>query len=114
MSVTSRPVLILRYEDLLCAPERDFGRVAAFLRLQPTAQQLRRAIEKSSFSELARQEAAQGFIERPETAEKFFRKGEAGQWREALSQEQIAAVVSAHAPMMQRFGYLREDCGVEL
>ena len=49
MSVTSRPVLILRYEDLLCAPERNFGRVASFLRLQPTTQQLRRAIEKSPF-----------------------------------------------------------------
>ena len=66
------------------------------------------------FEELARQEAAHGFIERPETAEKFFRKGEAGQWQEALSQAQVAAVVSAHAPMMMRFGYLQEDCGVEL
>ncbi len=114
MSVTSRPVLILRYEDLLRAPERGFGRLAAFLRLPPTAQQLRRAIEKSSFEELARQEAAHGFVERPETAEKFFRKGETGQWREALTREQIAAVVSAHAPMMQRFGYLGEDCGAEV
>ncbi|MGO9944337.1 MAG: sulfotransferase domain-containing protein [Rhodoblastus sp.] len=72
-------MLILRYEDMLAAPERCFGRLASFLRLRPSAQQLRRAIEKSSFAELARQEAAQGFVERPEKAEKFFRSGMAGQ-----------------------------------
>jgi hypothetical protein len=50
-------------------------------------------------------------LERPHTAEKFFREGKAGQWREALSQSQVSAVLSAHAPMMMRFGYLPEDCG---
>ncbi len=92
-------------------PERCFGRLASFLRLRPSAQQLRRAIEKSSFAELARQEAAQGFVERPEKAEKFFRSGMAGQWKEALSAAQVKTIIEAHAPMMMRFGYVRENCG---
>jgi Sulfotransferase domain len=113
MSVPHRPILLLRYEDMLAAPERSFGRLAAFLRLKPTAEQLQRAIKNSSFEEMARQEESHGFNERPETAEKFFRSGTAGQWREALSQSQIRAIVEAHAPMMMRFGYLAEDSGAE-
>ncbi len=111
MSVPHRPVLMLRYEDLLAAPERHFGRLASFLRLVPSAEQLRRAIEKSSFTELARQEEAQGFIERPEKAERFFRSGKAGQWRDDMSQKQVKEIVEAHAPMMMRFGYVRESVG---
>ncbi len=111
MSVPHRPVMLLRYEDMLAAPDRSFGRLAAFLRLKPDADQLRLAIEKSSFSELARQEELHDFVERPRTAEKFFREGKAGQWKEALSTAQIKALLDAHAPMMMRFGYVAEDCG---
>jgi hypothetical protein len=114
MSVAHRPVLLLRYEDMRRAPERAFGRLASFLRLEPSAGQLRRAIEHSSFEEMTRQEATRGFTERPAAAERFFRKGAVGQWREALTREEIAAVVATHAPMMQRFGYLPEDCGAAL
>ena len=110
LAVIDRPVLILRYEDLLGAPERSFVRLARFLRLEPTASQLSAAIEKSCFAELAQQEAERGFNERPKTAETFFRKGQAGQWIQALSKAQIAAVVAAHAPMMMRFGYVAEEC----
>jgi Sulfotransferase domain len=111
MSVPDRPILLLRYEDMLAAPEPSFGRLAAFLRLKPDPVQLRRAIEKSSFAELARQEEERGFVERPKTSEKFFRAGKAGQWREVLSQSEVNAIVSTHAPMMMRLGYLAEDSG---
>jgi hypothetical protein len=112
MSVPHRPILLMRYEDMLAAPGRCFGRLAAFLRLKPDAGQLARAIQNSSFEELARQEDLHGFNERPKTTEKFFRSGKAGQWREALSPSQVQAVIAAHGPMMMRFGYLAEDCGV--
>lgn len=111
LSVPHRPVIILRYEDLLAAPERNFARLASFLRLGPSREQLRRAIEKSSFDALARQEAAHGFVEKPPEAEKFFRAGKAGQWKDVLSPDQIDAIVTAHAPMMMRFGYVAESCG---
>jgi hypothetical protein len=110
MSVPHRPVLLQRYEDMLSVPERSFGRLAAFLRLKADADQLRRAVEKSSFAEMVRQEEQHGFNERPGTAEKFFRAGKAGQWREALSPAQAGAIVAAHGPMMMRFGYLAEVC----
>jgi hypothetical protein len=46
---------------MLAAPERSFGRLAAFLRLEPDTVQLHRAIEKSSFADLARQEEERDF-----------------------------------------------------
>ncbi len=102
--------ILLRYDDLLQNPERCFGRLAAFLRLKPSVERLRRAIEKSSFDELAWQEEAQGFVEKPRQAEKFFRAGRAGQWKDVLSQSQVRAVVDAHGPMMMRFVYIEEAC----
>jgi Sulfotransferase domain len=110
ISVPHRPVLIMRYEDMLATPERSFGRLATFLRLKLSTEQLRRSIEKSSFDELARQEAQHGFVERPKKSERFFRSGRAGQWKEVLSPRQVQAITTAHAPMMMRCGYLVESC----
>jgi Family of unknown function (DUF6065)/Sulfotransferase domain len=111
MGMTRRPVHLMRYEDMLANPERSFAALAGFLRLKPSAEQLKRAIAKSSFAELRRQEEQHGFKERPAQAAQFFREGRAGQWREVLAQKQIEDICTAHAPIMQRFGYLIPDCG---
>ncbi|MGJ4907509.1 sulfotransferase domain-containing protein [Bradyrhizobium oligotrophicum] len=111
IGIYSRPVHIMRYEDMLAQPVRTFGALARFLRLKPTEAQLNAAIQKSSFAELQRQENESGFREKPPAAERFFREGTSGQWAKVLSPAQIQEVVRAHAPMMQRFGYLQGDCG---
>ena len=106
MGIASRPVHIIRYEDMLAFPGRSFGSIARFLGLNPTEAQLRSAVQKSSFAELAKQEAEHGFKEKPKRAERFFRSGTAGQWREALSPEQVNCILADHASMMQRVRYL--------
>jgi hypothetical protein len=111
MGMTRRPVHLMRYEDMLANPQHTFAALARFLRLKPTVEQIKRAIAKSSFSELRRQEEQHGFKERSAKATQFFREGRAGQWREVLSQKQVEDICSAHAPIMQRFGYLLPDCG---
>jgi hypothetical protein len=111
VGLAGRPVLVIRYEDMVANPMRAFGQVSNFLRFSPTDEQLKSAIEKSSFSELRRQESELGFNEKPVKAERFFREGRVGQWREVLSTEQIKRIVRVHAPMMQRFGYLQPDSG---
>lgn len=111
LSLTGRPVYLMRYEDMLTDPEQSFAGLARFLRLTPSGEQLQRAITKSSFAVLREQEAARGFIERPESSQQFFREGRAGQWREVLSGKQIEEICAAHASMMQRCGYLQPDCG---
>ena len=39
----------------------------------------------------------------------FFRRGEAGGWRDELNAEQVARIEAAHAPMMRRLGYELAD-----
>jgi hypothetical protein len=114
VGLSKRPVHILRYEDLLANPMRPLGTLARFLGLEPDDDQLRAAIAKSSFAEMCRQEAENGFRERPPTAKVFFREGCAGQWRDVLTPAQITEIIRGHEPIMQRFGYLPPNAGARL
>ena len=98
-------LLVVRYEDMLEKPFPTFSKVAAFLGLKPPPERIRKAIRFSSFGELRRQEAKSGFVERSDRAQAFFRTGKAGQWKQQLSAEQVERLVSAHAPVMRKFGY---------
>ena len=102
------PVHIVRYEDLLADTGGAFEAVLRFAGLEPEPRRLARAVEHARFDRLRAQEERSGFHEKPSTARFFFRAGRAGAWREALSQEQVRTLVDAHAPLMERFGYLRE------
>ena len=107
-SWTARPdrrVLVIRYEDLVAEPKIHFEKVARFLIPDPGEERLQRAIRNSSFDVLRAQEEATGFRERPEQSRFFFREGRAGQWRDAMTEEQIERVVAAHSEQMARFGY---------
>jgi hypothetical protein len=105
-------VLVIRYEDLLANPEAGFLKVTRHLQIKPTRAELRRAIELSRFDRLRGLEARDGFAERPQrSSEAFFREGRAGQWRERLSEAQVARIVELHGPLMKRFGYLPDAAG---
>jgi hypothetical protein len=111
MGLGSRPVHVMRYEDMLGSPERAFGTLCRFLNIRIDGAGLRRAVENSSFAELSRQEEERGFVERPGRAARFFRTGKAGVWRDALTREQTEAVIGTQAPMMQRLRYLPPNSG---
>ena len=101
-----RPGLaVLRYEDMLNNPIKTFGGLTQFLGLNPPRKRLERAIERASFKTLRRQEDERGFKEKSPFAQKFFREGRAGQWRELLTPPQIDKLVGQHKEQMQRFGY---------
>ena len=111
-SWTAKPnpgLLVLRYEDMLEAPETTFGRVVAFLGLPPDPARLRRAISHSTFDRLRGQEQQRGFRERSLKSERFFREGRAGQWRTGLKPRQIDRLVQSCDQQMTRFGYLPLD-----
>jgi sulfotransferase family protein len=106
---TPSPTLhVLRYEDMLAHPHRTFAAVAKFLGIEAPRQRIEKAIRLSSFQVLKEQERRQGFRERPARMEAFFRAGKAGQWKKELTEEQVAAIVSAHREQMARFGYVPE------
>jgi Sulfotransferase domain len=109
LSWTRKPhpaIYVMRYEDMLAEPQKTFGALARHLLFTPSESELGDAIDRSSFERLREQEEQDGFRERPDVAERFFRDGRAGQWREVLTPAQIQRIVDAHGEQMQRFGYL--------
>ena len=102
------PVHAVRYEDLLANPEAAFDAVLRFVGIEPQARCVARTVGHARFDRLRAQEERSGFHEKPPTARFFFRAGRAGAWREVLTPEQVRTLVDAHAPLMERFGYLTE------
>lgn len=98
--------LTMRYEDMLADPLACFTRVVDYCGLSVDERRLAHAVDATRFTRLQSQEAERGFRERPASASApFFRTGRAGGWRKVLTPRQVDCIVSAHAEMMQRFGY---------
>ena len=100
-----RAIYVMRYEDMLADPFGTFGKLARHILLNPTDEQLRKAIDNASFQKLKQQEEKNAFREKPKVAKRFFRSGKAGEWKEVLTDRQIRRIVSAHKEQMERFGY---------
>ncbi|SEK30239.1 Sulfotransferase domain-containing protein [Roseovarius azorensis] len=98
--------LIVRYEDLLDDPQTHFARVLDLVGVPLDSERLDRAIRFSSFDELSKQEETQGFIERPEQSEKFFRKGQKDQWKTDLDPVLADMIRDKMGETMKRYGYL--------
>lgn len=99
------PVLVVRYEDMLAKPVETFSAATRYIKMDADEAQVRLAIERSSFSRLKKQETERGFNEKNILSPSFFRKGVAGDWRNELKSAQVSRIVSAHGPLMERFGY---------
>jgi len=111
-SWTRRPMRqlhVMRYEDMLEKPKQTFADLAKFLLIPAPPSAIRKAIEASSFDKLRKEEEEQGFVERPDTADRFFRAGKSGQWRDVLSAGQVKRLTDGLGPQMERFGYLPDD-----
>lgn len=100
------PVQLLRYEDMQADPAEAFGTALTFLGLDVDPATLARAVDAARFEALQAQEIASGFRERESREHLFFRRGQAGAWREDLSAEQADRVLADHHAMMHRLGYL--------
>jgi len=110
-SWTGRPhagLHVMRYEDMVVEPHRAFGSLVRFLGLPADEERIDRAIRFSSFEEMKTQEEAGGFIERGDRADRFFRAGKVGAWRNELTEVQAGAVIKVHRQQMARFGYVPE------
>jgi hypothetical protein len=104
---TDIPIHLIRYEDMQADTFGVFSRALDFAGLPASAENIRRAVGFANFAELRRQEENKGFSElpRPHLGGQFFRRGEAGAWRDELHADQVARIEAAHAPMMRRLGY---------
>lgn len=79
-------ILVVRHEDMLADPTAVFRRLVQFLKMDVSDTQLASAL-----------------------ADTQSKSGSAGRWREALTEEQVAAVVQANEAQMKRFGYWLDE-----
>lgn len=100
---------VLRYEDMLHTPIETFTSASQFLQLPTEAERIAKAVRFSDFKVLSEQEAGKGFKERSPKAERFFRQGKTGGWRDKLSEQQVQKIIDDHRQVMLRFGYLDKD-----
>jgi hypothetical protein len=102
----NRALHVMRYEDMLADPKKAFSALANHLLIDSGRQQLKKAIERSSFARLQTQEKEKGFREQSPTADRnFFREGRAGQWMSVLTPVQVDRIVRDHGEQMRRLGY---------
>lgn len=110
LSQTDLATLVVRYEDMLSDPAAALGRVMGFAGDPRPAEALARAAGLAAFDRLRRQEAATGFREASlHSQEGFFRRGQAGAWRDELTLDQAARIEAAHGALMERLGYEFSD-----
>ena len=102
------PLRLVSYENLQADPEAALDAVLAFAGRRPDGARLARAAEFSRFQRLREAERREGFREKQPTAPSFFRKGRIGDWRGALSRQQVQRLVDSHGSVMARLGYLEE------
>jgi hypothetical protein len=89
--------VLVRYEELLCEPERELGRVLETIGLHAAPDRLRAAVEKHAYANVPVGERGAG---------KFVRAACPGSWRERLSEEEQQALLEIVAPTCRRYGYL--------
>jgi aryl sulfotransferase len=100
------PVHVVRYEDCLDDPMATFGAALEFAGLGPVdPERLAGAVARAAFERLRDAEENGGFRERSAAAERFFRRGQAGAWRDEMPPEVAAGMLAEHREIMARFKY---------
>jgi hypothetical protein len=99
------PVHVICYEDMQKDAAGELRRALAFAGLPATGEQINRAVASSDFAVLRQQEQQKGFTEAPRLGVTFFRRGEAGSWRDELTCEQVIRIEERHGETMLQLGY---------
>lgn len=102
---SSIPIVVIRYEDLVQEPHREFWRILDAMGEACDDGRVAAAVEAVQFRRLAEAEAAEGFSERPVGMERFFRSGTPHTYGQYLTEAQILRVRAAFRETMPTFGY---------
>ncbi|MBS56998.1 MAG: hypothetical protein CMP16_03890 [Rickettsiales bacterium] len=108
-SLPNTPKIIVRYEDLLNNPNREFEKVIRFLslilnfRIDP--EQIKLSVNLSDFKTLQSYEKNNGFFESSKHGV-FFREGKTQQWKKKLNNRQIKLLEKTFYEEMKELKYL--------
>lgn len=100
------PVLVIKYEDMLAQPFETFKKACIHAGLEYSDAEILAAINATKFEKLKKQEEEFGFKEKLSTTRSFFNKGQAGTWRNVLTQAQIDRIINDHGAVMKELGYI--------
>lgn len=109
VSATEIEVLVIRYEDMKFDSLNTFKSAVEFIGLDFGNSEIEVAIAKSDFYVLKKQEEKDGFKEKPSHTNSFFRKGQVGDWRNHLTNEQADKIIVDHQETMKKYGYLDDN-----
>lgn len=101
--------LLLRYEDMLAGTADELARVAEFLKLSVSSQQIANAVERSSADRMRKLEMVRADTKvvfkgsRDDVA--FVRAAVSGGWRKDLPMPMVEKIEVAWGPLMRHLGY---------
>lgn len=112
-----RQFLLVRYEDLIADPIDGLSRIAEFLKVTATPQQIRSAVERSSASEMRKLEQKdkdKWFLTQGTRQDiNFVREARSNQWRSTLPVEAVTRIESTWGGIMQLLGYQLSTTSVQ-
>jgi hypothetical protein len=101
--------LLLRYEDMMDNTVRELSRVASFLAMDVTTDDLRLAAERSSSDQMRKLENEQAHLwsstRETRSDVPFVRTAKAGGWKGELPDSSIMEIETAWSPIMRWLGY---------
>lgn len=105
LAAPGRAPCVLRYEDLIADPAAALRSVAEYASIPHSSSGLEKAAAATRFDALRALERQSGYVGGQRAAAPFFRRGQTGVWRQALSDRQTARIWRTHGAVMRRFGY---------
>ena len=102
------PLLVLRYEDLINEPIKEFTKLAMFLNLTKDQDLIENSIENCKFEKLQflENKTESGFEERPSNCKTFFKYGCFGTGKKKLSNVQRSLIKDKFISTLNEFDYL--------
>ena len=94
----------VRYEDLLADPEGEMARLLGFLGAAADERSVGRCVGAASFERLSK-----GRTRGEEEPSSFFRKGVAGDWRDAFTEEDRRVFKEEAGELLIELGYEKDD-----
>jgi hypothetical protein len=98
-------LLLIKYEDLICDSREQLNRIANYLGIMRTEDQLKSASEKSSFDNMRRLELEQGRFYEDQGPKVFMRKGKSGDWNDFFGKDEKSIFRSREGDILIKLGY---------